>query len=144
MRIIGVLGWVGRRANISSAENATLGNYLLALLPLGKVVSPINPTPEVLLQAIDSLIDLYSDEESSFDDDVFRAGGYLARLSQSIVGIRQAVRPPLSCCQTRLTLAQTKKIDKKKFPELRSRAEGALENLEGFIAYRLEIQAGQI
>lgn len=94
MRIVGVLGWVGRRANISSAENATLGNFLLALLPLGKVVSPTNPTPEVLLQAIDSLIDLYSDEESSFDDDVFRAGGYLARLSQSIVGIRQAVRPP--------------------------------------------------
>lgn len=34
-----------------------------------------------------------------------------------------------------------KKIDRKKFPELRSRAEGALENLVAFVAYRKGISA---
>lgn len=36
-------------------------------------------------------------------------------------------------------LSQIKKIDRKKFPELRLRADGALENLVGFVQYRKEI-----
>lgn len=34
---------------------------------------------------------------------------------------------------------QAKKIDRKKFPELRSRADGALENLVGFVEYRKDV-----
>lgn len=39
VRTIGVLGWGGRRASISSADNATLGRFLLALLPRVEVYS---------------------------------------------------------------------------------------------------------
>jgi len=34
---------------------------------------------------------------------------------------------------------QHKRIDRKKFPELRSRADGALTNLEAFVEYRKHI-----
>lgn len=37
-------------------------------------------------------------------------------------------------------VSQTKKIDRKKFPELRSRADGALENLAAFVEYRRGIR----
>ena len=39
---------------------------------------------------------------------------------------------------------QTKKVDKKKFPELRTRADGALENLEAFISYRKSVEAAAL
>ncbi len=41
----------------------------------------------------------------------------------------------LSCFVT----LQHKRIDRKKFPELRSRADGALTNLEAFVEYRKHI-----
>lgn len=69
-----------------------IGAFLLSLLPSGKTPSPLAPTPEVLLQAIDSLIDLYSDEESSYDAAVFRAKGFLERLESAVTGVRAAVR----------------------------------------------------
>jgi hypothetical protein len=98
-----------------------IGTFLLSLLPLSaKSSSPFSPTPEVLLQTIDSLIDIYSDENSNYDQAIFRTGGFLKRMEESVGGVRGA----------------TKKIDKKKFPELRLRADGALENLIGFVEYR--------
>ena len=36
-------------------------------------------------------------------------------------------------------VVQHKRIDRKKFPELRSRADGALTNLEAFVEYRKHI-----
>ncbi|KAK4698959.1 hypothetical protein P7C70_g7310, partial [Phenoliferia sp. Uapishka_3] len=123
VRVAGALGWIGRRSNIAPAENETIGLFLLSLLPHGKTASPLSPTPEVLLQAIDSIIDLYSDEDAPCDVPVFRQKGFLGRLEDAVAGVRAA----------------TKRIDKKKFPELRSRADGALENLVAFVQYRKEI-----
>ncbi|ORY72381.1 hypothetical protein BCR35DRAFT_307647 [Leucosporidium creatinivorum] len=123
VRIAGALGWIGRREDVSAEENESIGLFLLSLLPNGKTPSPLSPTPEVLLQAIDSLIDLYSDEEAPYDVPVFREKGFLQRLDASVAGVRAAA----------------KKLDRKKFPELRSRADGALENLTGFVQYRKEV-----
>lgn len=143
----------------SDDTEQTIGLFLLSLLPLNsKTPSPLNPTPEVLLQAIDSLIDLYSDEESLYDAAVFRAKGFLGRLESAVGGVRAAVSSRFASLIERRNLAdflssclsatmihmisstpQTKKIDRKKFPELRSRADGALENLVGFVGYRKEV-----
>lgn len=69
-----------------------IGHHLLSLLPPSKTEqSPFNPTPEVLLQAVDSFIDLYADEESSYDKEVFRNGRLLPRLEGAVQGVRAAV-----------------------------------------------------
>lgn len=91
VRIVGSLGYIGRRTNVTALENESIGTFLLSLLPFGKISSSLNPTPEVLLQAIDSLIDLYSDEESNYDVEVFRNKGFLGRLDSAVVGVRAAV-----------------------------------------------------
>ncbi|KAI5474969.1 Ankyrin repeat protein [Pseudohyphozyma bogoriensis] len=122
VRIAGILSCVGRRGGVSNEENAAIGTFLLSVLPDGKTPSPLNPTAEVLIQTIDSIIDLYADEESSWDS-VFRTGGFLQRLEGAIPGVRAA----------------TKKIDRKRFPTLRNRADGALDNLVAFAGYRKDV-----
>lgn len=69
-----------------------IGSFLLSMLPQDKT-SPLSnsTTPEVLIQCVDSFIDLYSDEESSYDVLVFRSKGFLARLESSVPGVRAAV-----------------------------------------------------
>ena len=54
-------------------------------------------TPETLLQLIDSFIDIYSDEESSYDAPVFRAHHFSRKLNDCVAGVRSLVslRPPL-------------------------------------------------
>ncbi|GAA6008534.1 hypothetical protein JCM10207_007147 [Rhodosporidiobolus poonsookiae] len=126
VRVLGCLGWLGRRRDVPVEENAQIGSFLLSLLPSAPS-SPPNTnaasTPDVLLQAIDSLIDLYADEERAYDVPVFREGGMLEGLEGAVGGVRAAI----------------KKIDRKKFPDLRHRADGALENLVAFVQYRKEV-----
>ncbi|GAA5982299.1 hypothetical protein JCM11641_002000 [Rhodosporidiobolus odoratus] len=125
VRVLGALGWLGRRNNVPVEENKQIGLFLLSLLPTAP--SQPNPstasTPEILLQAIDSFIDLYADEEREYDVPVFREVGMLVELEGRIGGVRAAI----------------KKIDRNKFPDLRSRADGALENLVAFVGYRKEV-----
>jgi hypothetical protein len=114
----------------------------------------------VLIQAVDSIIDVYADEDSSYDVAVFRQKKFLARLAAAVPGVRAAVsaaqthgfRKGLQCdCMLTLDgstlsrfdmhwLAQVKKVDKKRFPELRGRADGALENLVAFVDYRRQFE----
>lgn len=80
-------------SSLTALLSQSIGLFLLSLLPLNaKTPSRLNPTPEVLLQAIDSLIDLYSDEDSPYDAPVFRAKGFLGRLENAVGGVRAAVR----------------------------------------------------
>lgn len=116
VRVAGTLAFVGRRPNIPVEENARIGAHLFSLLPSANA-------PELLVQAVDSLIDVYADEEREYDAPVFRAGGFLAKLQELQPAIRAAVR----------------KIDRKRFGELRKRADGALENLAAFIKYRQQL-----
>lgn len=116
VRIAGTLGWIGRRKDVPAEENEVrwaslkvksttaddfsftqmIGLALLAVLPLdAKTPSPLNPTPEILLQAIDSVIDLYADEDASYDVAVFRQKHFLSRLQAAVPGVRAAVRPGL-------------------------------------------------
>lgn len=109
---------------------------MLSLLPTsraavvtGTVPPSVASTPDILLQAIDSFIDLYADEDRSYDVPVFRQGQMLEDLDRSVQGVRAAI----------------KKVDRNKFPELRARADGAMENLTAFVQYRKDVvkQAGR-
>ncbi|GAA5950125.1 hypothetical protein JCM21900_004604 [Sporobolomyces salmonicolor] len=135
VRMLGALGWIGRRRDVPVEENAQIGQFLLSLLPSppARSAAPA-PAPaasalthDALLQVIDSFIDLYADEERDYDTPVFREGGMLPVLEASVAGVRAAI----------------KKIDRKKFPELRGRADGALENLVAFVAYRKDVAKAQ-
>ncbi|GAA5911439.1 hypothetical protein JCM8208_005060 [Rhodotorula glutinis] len=129
VRTLGALGYLGRRKAVPAEENAQIGRFLLSLLPSrttsASSTSPstVASTPDILLQAIDSLIDLYADEEREYDGPVFREGGMLQTLEGSVPGVRAAI----------------KKVDRNKFPELRSRADGALDNLVAFVGYRKDV-----
>ncbi|GAA6019291.1 hypothetical protein JCM11491_001305 [Sporobolomyces phaffii] len=130
VRALGALGCIGRRRDVSVEENAQIGQFLLGLLPSGSARgtaaaanTPSHLTPDALLQVVDSFIDLYADEEREYDVPNFRTGGMLNALEPTVAGVRAAI----------------KKIDRKKFPELRLRADGALENLVAFVQYRKDI-----
>ncbi|BGP30940.1 hypothetical protein JCM10296v2_002702 [Rhodotorula toruloides] len=135
VRTLGALGEIGRRAEVPEQENARIGRFMLSLLPTsraavvtGTVPPTVASTPDILLQAIDSFIDLYADEDRSYDVPVFRQGQMLEDLDRSVQGVRAAI----------------KKVDRNKFPELRARADGAMENLVAFVQYRKDVvkQAG--
>lgn len=69
-----------------------IGTLLISLLPIdAKTPSPFQPTPEVLIQAVDSVIDVYADEDASYDVAVFRQKGFLAKLVKAVPGVRAAV-----------------------------------------------------
>ncbi|GAA5861364.1 hypothetical protein JCM8547_006106 [Rhodosporidiobolus lusitaniae] len=129
VRVLGALGWLGRRRGVGVEENKAIGSSLLSLLPLPSTPSPSSAvataasTPDILLQAIDSFIDLYADEEREYDVPVFRGGGLLEGVEERVKGVRAAI----------------KKIDRNKFPDLRARADGALENLVAFAGYRRDV-----
>ncbi|BGO90467.1 hypothetical protein NBRC10512_004727 [Rhodotorula toruloides] len=136
VRTLGALGEIGRRADVPEQENAQIGRFMLSLLPTsraavvtGTVPPSVASTPDILLQAIDSFIDLYADEDRSYDVPVFRQGQMLEDLDRSVQGVRAAI----------------KKVDRNKFPELRARADGAMENLTAFVQYRKDVvkQAGR-
>ncbi|OSD00854.1 ARM repeat-containing protein [Trametes coccinea BRFM310] len=100
----------------SIETNKIISAYLVSLLP--PAANPPTPT-EPLLQAVNALIDIYSDETLPYDVN-FREGRYLETLVQSVEGVRKAVRG----------------IDRKKERELRIRGEEVRDNLVAFIQYR--------
>ena len=77
-----------------------------------------------MLQAVSSLIDIYSDEEQPYDVN-FRQGKYLDALTNAVEGVRKAV----------------KGIDRKKEGgrDLRRRGEDLRDNLIEFIKYRRQL-----
>lgn len=97
VRVAGALGWIARRDAVAAEENEAVGAFLLSVLPEGKGASAFAPTHEVLLQVIDSVIDLYSDEDSAWDKAVFRQKGFLQRLQAAVPGVRASVSASSSC-----------------------------------------------
>jgi hypothetical protein len=77
-----------------------------------------------VIQALSALIDIYSDENMPYDIN-FRQGHILQRLSESVEGVKKAVRA----------------IDKRKEGgrEFRRRGDEVRENLEAFIKYRKDL-----
>jgi hypothetical protein len=86
--------------------------------------SPSPAGTEPLIQALSSLIDIYSDENRPYDIN-FRKGGLLERLVACVEGVKKAV----------------KAIDRRNEggKELRRRGDEVRENLVAFIQYRKEL-----
>lgn len=84
----------------------------------------INACPEVpaevMVEALDAVFDIYADAEYAYDEPVFRALGFVQHLEAGTKGVRTLVR----------------RIDKKKFPDLRVKADEASMNLNRFVAYK--------
>ena len=100
-----------------------ISSYLLSLLNGATISQP----PEALIQAVSSIIDIFSDENAPWDVN-FRRGKWENLLAQSVDGVRKAV----------------KSIDKRKGGEdgreLRRRGEEVLENLVAFVKYRRRLR----
>jgi len=110
--------------NPSSIEgNKAIADFLLSTLPSPGTPSPIGTEP--MVQVVNSIIDIYSDETMPYDIN-FRQGRYLERLVASLEEVRKAIRG----------------IDRRKEGgrELRRHAEEARDNLVAFIQYRRELR----
>ncbi|KAF7290517.1 ARM repeat-containing protein [Mycena indigotica] len=97
--------------------NKSIAEFLLSILPSSGSPSPTGTEP--MLQAVSSLIDIYSDELSPYDVN-FRQGNFLRRLTDSLDGVKKAVRA----------------IDRRREYNLRRHGEEVRDNLIGFIEYR--------
>lgn len=102
--------------------NRVIADYLLGVLPSGNTPPRLGTEPA--LQAASALVDIYSDENMPYDTN-FRRGAYLAKLTDSVEGMRRTV----------------KAIDRKKEGgrDLRRRGEEVRDNLVAFIEYRREL-----
>ena len=116
VKCIGVLGSLALCTDHID-RNRELGAFLLA------VVNNLPQTPaEDAIEALDQTFDVYADEKFDYDKPVFVQGKFLALL--------QALQPKVQ--------KMAKAIDKRKFPDLRERADETVVNLKRFIQYKME------
>ncbi|GAC96583.1 hypothetical protein PHSY_004165 [Pseudozyma hubeiensis SY62] len=114
------LSTIARSPQIHPTLNAYIGNFLLNIL---ESCATGSTTPESMLAAINGIIDVYADETSHYDA-VFREGKFAERLRATVYGCKALV----------------KKVDRRKQVSLREGVEEAVQNLMGFVEYRLALK----
>ncbi|EPX71010.1 uncharacterized protein SOCG_01231 [Schizosaccharomyces octosporus yFS286] len=112
VRIFGAFATLGRTDNIS--VNEIIGQTLFSCLSLSE------PNPQLTVEALNTIYDVYGDKSYPYDGPVFQQRNYLQTLAESLPKISQMV----------------KRINRKSDGLLRFRAEEALENLDAFIEYK--------
>ncbi|KAJ2720170.1 hypothetical protein GGI07_004773 [Coemansia sp. Benny D115] len=127
IKAVGVLGNVARRQPGFVEENRRIGQYLLENVIAKPLLNTDGTTgithvadAEPVIEALDLLYDVYSDQEFDYDLPVFVQGGFLAKLRQLITPLQKL----------------TKTIDRRKHRSIRDRADLALQNLRGFVEYK--------
>jgi len=123
VKLIGVLECLAQNRETVHANKA-IADFLVSVLPPTSIGAL---TVEPTLQAASALIDIFADEEASYDVN-FRAGRFTDRLNEAVLPLRKMVR------------AVDKKSDGGR--ELRARGDGVLENLVAFIKYRRGLGKG--
>lgn len=113
---IGLLGSLSSILNTQSASK--IGHYLLSNLEVCDSPKPL--CHEVVVESLNSIYDLFGDKNNSYDQAVFVGENYIQKLT--------TIEPKIK--------SMYKKIDKKKYPDLKAKAEEAWVNLEGFIQYK--------
>jgi hypothetical protein len=116
VKCIGALAALAQYPDPASLDaNRIISTYLLGLLVPGRTGT------ESMLQAVESLIDIFADERAPAEAN-FRAGNVLEALAGAVEDVRRAVRG----------------IDRKKEGgrELRRRGEQVRDNLIAFVRYR--------
>ena len=114
VKCIGVLGQLATDP-CPVDTNRAIGAFLLDVLAGDAPASPADA-----VEVLNQLFDVYGNEDFQYDKDVFWAGGFLARFDTLLPKMR--------------TIA--KGVDKKQFPELKTRADEAVLNLTRFLAYK--------
>ncbi|KAF4126691.1 ribosomal large subunit biogenesis [Geosmithia morbida] len=115
VKCIGVLGQLALHPT-PVAINREIGTFLVTL-----VAGLPDQTPAAdAVEALNQLFDMYADESQPCDREVFWSDGFLSRLEESLPKAR----------------AMAKSVDKRRFPELRSRADEAVLNLSRFLSYK--------
>jgi len=120
VKCIGALSALAQHADPTSLDaNRVIASYLLGLLVPGRTGT------ETMLQAAESLIDIFADERAPAEAN-FRAGNVLAVLEGVVEDVRRAV----------------KGIDRKKEGgrELRRHGEEVRDNLVAFVRYRRSLK----
>ena len=120
VKCIGALSVLAQHAETASLDaNRVIASYLLGLLVPGRTGT------ETMLQAAESLIDIFADERALTEAN-FRACNVLEALAGSMEGVRRAV----------------KGIDRKKEGgrELRRHGEEVRDNLVAFVRYRRSLK----
>ena len=123
VKCIGALSALAQHADpadpASLDANRVIASYLLGLLVPGRTGT------ETMLQAAESLIDIFADERAPAEAN-FRAGNVLEALAGAVEGVRRAV----------------KGIDRKKEGgrELRRHGEEVRDNLVAFVRYRRSLK----
>ncbi|KAF3903001.1 hypothetical protein ABW20_dc0107508 [Dactylellina cionopaga] len=86
------------------------------------VVTEELPAPEVVIECLDGVYDVYADLDYDYDEEVFVKLGFLKYLKSFVGRVK----------------GMTKRVDKRKQPELRDSADAALLNLNAFIKYKTQ------
>lgn len=116
VKCLGVLGSLARAPD-RVPINARIGRFLLSLV----VSLPSTPTA-CAVEALDQILEIYADEASDYDGPVFRAEDFLAVLESA--DLRRELR------------AMAKKVDRRREPQMRERADQVLLELGRFCAYK--------
>lgn len=114
VKCIGVLGQLGL-SPASVPLNREVGTFLITIL----AGLPNTPTADAV-EALNQVFDIYGDEEFGYDREVFWKDNFLRHLEEIVPKAK----------------AMVKTIDKRTQTELRTRAEEAVLNLTGFLAYK--------
>jgi hypothetical protein len=120
VKCIGALSALAQHADPASLDaNRVIASYLLGLLVPGRTGT------ETMLQAAESLIDIFADEGAPAEAN-FRSGNVLEALAGAVEPVRRAV----------------KGIDRKKEGgrELRRHGEEVRDNLVAFVRYRRSLK----
>ena len=116
VKCVGALAALAQHPHPASLDtNRAIASYLLSLLAPGRTGT------ETMLQAVESLIDIFADERAPAEAN-FHAGNVLEALAGAVEDVRRAV----------------KGIDRKKVGgrELRRHGEEVRDNLIAFVRYR--------
>ena len=120
VKCIGALSALAQHADLASLDaNRVIASYLIGLLVPGRTGT------EAMLQAAESLIDIFADEGAPAEAN-FRAGNVLAALEGAVDDVRRAV----------------KGIGRKKEGgrELKRHGEEVRDNLVAFVRYRKSLK----
>ncbi|EEB06577.1 hypothetical protein SJAG_01621 [Schizosaccharomyces japonicus yFS275] len=113
-RLVGALGALAKFEG-DIAFNSKIGDLLMSCL------TNDNPQPDVAVEALYAIFDVYGDKVYAYDTPVFVQKNYLAALQQAVPALTK----------------MTKRIDRKRCYNARMRAEEAMQNLHAFIDYKI-------
>ncbi|KAI8336346.1 armadillo-type protein [Chlamydoabsidia padenii] len=113
VKVVGCLGPIAAKQG-DIETNKVISQFILGIL------GDQSTNPEVRIEALNFMYDVYSDCAFDYDLPIFVQGGYLDLLKQTVP----------------MTRLMVKSIDRRKNFDLRSRADEALTNLVAFIKYK--------